>query len=97
MWSLAVEEQFYLCWPLLFSVLMPRLRRGQVGWRKYGYTYTAGGTQSGIDPVGFLPDEVTEDPTRISFDIEATIQSLKISEEGRKGQVQSYVIAVPKK
>jgi len=51
----------------------------------------------GFKVLRFLPDEVTEDPTRISFDIEATIQSLKISEEGRKGQVQSYVIAVPKK
>lgn len=32
--------------------------RGQIGWRKVGYIYTAGGTQSGIDPVGLLADEV---------------------------------------
>lgn len=32
--------------------------RGQIGWRKLGYVYTAGGTGSGIDPVGLLADEV---------------------------------------
>jgi HK97 family phage portal protein len=32
--------------------------RGQIGWRKVGYVYTAGGAQSGNDPVGLLPDEV---------------------------------------
>ncbi len=30
MWSLAVEEQFYLFWPLWFGLLMRRLRPGQV-------------------------------------------------------------------
>lgn len=32
--------------------------RGQIGWRKLGYIYTAGGIQSGNDPVGLLADEV---------------------------------------
>jgi len=32
--------------------------RGQIGWRKVGYLYTEGGSQSGNDPVGLLADEV---------------------------------------
>lgn len=32
--------------------------RGQIGWRKVGYIYTAGGIRSGNDPVGLLADEV---------------------------------------
>lgn len=32
--------------------------RGQIGWRKLGYVYTEGGTQSGNEPVGLLADEV---------------------------------------
>lgn len=32
--------------------------RGQIGWKKAGFVYTAGGTSSGADPVGLLPDEV---------------------------------------
>lgn len=32
--------------------------RGQVGWRKAGYVYTEGGSQSGEKPVGFYPNEV---------------------------------------
>ncbi|AOE44284.1 portal protein [Gordonia phage Eyre] len=42
-------------------VVEPRLLpdgRGQIGWRKVGYVYTAGGTASGNDPVGLLADEV---------------------------------------
>lgn len=42
-------------------VVEPMLRTdgsGQVGWRKAGYVYTAGGRSSGEDPVGLLADEV---------------------------------------
>lgn len=31
---------------------------GQVGWRRVGYLYTEGGSQSGNEPVAFLADEV---------------------------------------
>lgn len=30
LWSLAVEEQFYVFWPVIFCLLVPRLRRGLV-------------------------------------------------------------------
>lgn len=42
-------------------VVTPRMMadgRGQAGWSKAGYIYTAGGTNSGNDPIGLLPDEV---------------------------------------
>jgi hypothetical protein len=32
--------------------------RGQLGWRKVGYLYTEGGSQTGTDPVGLLSSEV---------------------------------------
>lgn len=42
-------------------VVEPRMLpdgRGQIGWRKVGYLYTQGGSNSGNDPVGLLADEV---------------------------------------
>lgn len=42
-------------------VVQPRMMRdgrGQIGWKKAGYLYTAGGDGSGNDPVGLLPEEV---------------------------------------
>lgn len=36
-----------------------RINGGHVGWRKVGYLYTEGGSQSGNDPVPMLLDEVS--------------------------------------
>lgn len=40
-------------------VLEPRMLRGShIGWRRFAYVYTEGGTHSGMDPVALLADEV---------------------------------------
>lgn len=51
----------------------------------------------GFKVLRFLPETVANGATKIAFDIETAIQSVKIAEEGKKGGVKSYVIAVPKK
>ena len=62
-WSLAIEEQFYLVWPLVLLVL---LRYGRRGWRRVGVTVTVvlGVGSSVLMAVLFHPGV---DPSRIYY------------------------------
>ena len=62
-WSLAIEEQFYLVWPLVLLVL---LRYGRRGWRRLGVTVTVllGVGSSVLMAVLFNPPA---DPSRIYY------------------------------
>jgi len=62
-WSLAIEEQFYLVWPLVLLVL---LRYGRRGWRRVGLTVTVilGVGSSVLMAVLFHPGV---DPSRVYY------------------------------
>jgi len=62
-WSLAIEEQFYLVWPLVLLVL---LRYGRRGWRRLGLTVTVvlGVGSSVLMAVLFHPGV---DPSRVYY------------------------------
>ena len=62
-WSLAIEEQFYLVWPLVLLVL---LRYGRRGWRRIGMTLTVvlGVASSVLMALLFHPGV---DPSRIYY------------------------------
>jgi peptidoglycan/LPS O-acetylase OafA/YrhL len=36
MWSLAIEEQFYVLWPLIVALVLSRLRVAALGWLAFG-------------------------------------------------------------
>ena len=73
MWSLAIEEQFYLVWPPLFLVLL-RLTRGS---RPALLAITAGlaGTSALLMAVLFTPGA---DPARVYYGTDTRAQSLLI-------------------
>jgi len=53
--------------------------------------------ERGYRVLRFVPNDVLGEPTRVAFDIETAIQSVKISEDSKEKRVETYVIAVPKK
>ncbi|HEY1830519.1 MAG TPA: acyltransferase [Acidimicrobiales bacterium] len=62
-WSLAIEEQFYLVWPLLLVLL---LKVGRRSWRQFGLvvTVTVGLASAGLMALLFHPGG---DPTRVYY------------------------------
>ena len=71
MWSLAVEEQFYLVWPLLFSVLLGRCRLKTVFW-----ILLAGAIVSGLTMAILYQPNV--DPSRVYFGTDTRAAGLLI-------------------
>ena len=64
-WSLAIEEQFYLVWPLLVLVL---LRVGRRAWRGAGVAVAVGlGLASGLLMAVLFHPGAGVDPTRVYF------------------------------
>jgi peptidoglycan/LPS O-acetylase OafA/YrhL len=65
-WSLAIEEQFYLVWPLVLIFLLGRARRSRRSWRGIGVVVAIGlGLLSAVlMAVLFTPGT---DPTRVYY------------------------------
>jgi peptidoglycan/LPS O-acetylase OafA/YrhL len=65
-WSLAIEEQFYLVWPLVLLLLLHRARRRGRSWRRpgAGLAVSLGVFSAVLMAVMFTPGA---DPTRVYF------------------------------
>jgi peptidoglycan/LPS O-acetylase OafA/YrhL len=62
-WSLAIEEQFYLIWPPVLLLLLPRIRRH---WRRTGALVTAVGALASAVLMALL-FHPGQDPSRLYF------------------------------
>jgi peptidoglycan/LPS O-acetylase OafA/YrhL len=74
LWSLAVEEQYYILWPIAFAVLIVRLGRGHTRRLVIGLSITAAIWMAALSTFSWLPghpdfslpiDNHNLDPTRI--------------------------------
>ncbi len=72
LWSLAIEEQFYVLWPLILTVLLPRVKR--LGRIAAGTAAVALGSTV-LMAVLFQPDA---DPSRVYFGTDTHAQGLLI-------------------
>lgn len=52
--------------------------------------------EKGFRVLRFLPNEVRQELTRVTFDIETAIQSVKLAQDEKNGKTVPFVIAMPK-
>lgn len=71
LWSLAVEEQFYLLWPVLFALVLGRIRR------RYAVALILAGAAASAALMAFRYDPAT-DPSRLYYGTDTRASGLLI-------------------
>ncbi|MEV0003223.1 acyltransferase family protein [Micromonospora sp. NPDC050980] len=91
-WSLAVEEQFYLIWPLLLILVMLGARRARGGWlRTARWRLPLGLALIAVPSFAWSVAETTSDPARAYF-----ITTTRLWELALGGAVAVFGLLVPR-